>query len=187
MNPDLKRVMVRNAAWIGAASVALCVLIGGSIWRLSQQRSSVHLLQAEIELKQVELARALPSGTRAPGLAAAQDTIEHWRSMTRTESLRIAELSRTARAAGVTILSLRSMNAAGRDDRIQSHSHAVRGTGSYRQLARFLDGIYASDGVVGIDQLEIRRDNDAPAAVLHASLLVTWHAPELELEGEVNG
>lgn len=178
MTGGFRRALLRDLAWIVGLALVLGLLIGGSVIRLNGRKVRVASLQREIRTKRESLERHPASADHPESLRKAEAVWIEWQSMTASESGRIAELSALARAAGVTLVSLRSSDQEETDEgAIVCCSHTLKGLGSYRQLARFFDGIYAAPGAAAIEDLEIEPEDEAPSNLLRASLRVTWYAP----------
>jgi hypothetical protein len=109
--------------------------------------------------------------------------LDEWKTMTTSDSERIAELSRIAWKNGVALRSLRSTaQTTSADGSVVSCAHQVSALGTYRQLAAFLDAIYAARGLAGIDQLELRPDGPPGSNLLLASLGVKWFSKGVKID-----
>jgi Tfp pilus assembly protein PilO len=174
MTPAEPRVSI-TLAWT-ALPVVLPLLFTGVVLHLGGLKGRVDSLEREIEKKRATLAGVAVPDAERNALAERTAQLAEWEAMVTSDSERIAELSRIAWKNGVALRSLRSEQAALTDGGVASCAHAVSALGTYRQLAAFLDDIYAARGLAGIDQLEIRPDGPPGSNLLLATLGVRWFA-----------
>lgn len=180
-----QRDLFGNIAWFAGSVLVVGALIGGSVVRVAFGEAQVASLQQEIREKQEALKHQLGSDEERASQQSAKAALLECQGMIESESSRIAEISAAARAAGVTLVSLRSFGKEETEDGlIYSCSYELGGVGSYRQLARFFEGIYAARGMAAIDELEIEQEDVADPNRLLASLRVTWYAPDPAGESE---
>lgn len=168
---------LQDLAWLGVLALALGLLIGGSLWRLRAATTRTQALHAEVQEKLRALRARAGAATAEAGLAQDQAQLAAWASMTSSQARRIAALTSAARAADVSLVSLRTRETeAAQDGRIVTASHSLDGTGSIRQLTRFLEELQAAPGLVAVEELELEPAIEGEPDRLHASILVTWFA-----------
>lgn len=176
MKPALRKDLLGNLAWFAALALALGLLFGGSLWRLESARAHTAALEAEVQMKLASLGQRPLTAEDSARLESTEAALLGWQAMVASESKRVAALSAAAKAADVTLVSLQSLGQTQAKDGSVACSHRLRGTGDYRQLARFFDGIHEAPGMASIEELEIEHEADGPHERLQASLLVTWYA-----------
>jgi Tfp pilus assembly protein PilO len=162
--------------WIAAPILIVVSAVVGTILFLSHERSAVRELSRQVEEQRktlVDLTATRPlNRVRNP-----REVLAECRSMIENEPLRVGEISAAAVDSGVALVSIQSLEPdANEEGTIVACGHHVRGSGSYEQLAMFLDGVYAARGMAAVDDLEIEPDKDG-RGVLRASLDVTWFGP----------
>ncbi|MEM7310239.1 MAG: hypothetical protein AAF682_26425 [Planctomycetota bacterium] len=170
--------LLENASWSVGLAGLLALLLGGARMRLESLRVRGEALEASVRERQGAL-RSYSAPDRQPPATDVEAALDGWSEMTADEGLRVAELAAAAGEAGVALLSLRSVasdDAAG--DGLVIRSHELEGRGDQRQLADFLDRIYAARGLASIDRLVLHgAESGAPADQVRASLRVSWFAP----------
>ena len=177
MKGRLRNDLLGNLGWFAGLALVLGLLIGGSLVWLNSGKARGASLSQEIEAKQEALRRHALSAADIASQQNMEALIVEWQGMIANESRRIAELSAAARKAGVSLVSLRSLDRELTDDGLVSCSHRLKAVANYRQLALFFEGIYAASGMAAIDELEIEHQGDTSSDQLEASLLITWYAP----------
>ena len=177
MNARLKKGVLVNAGWFLGLGLTLVALIGASFLRLNVRKGRMLELQQTVEHKLQSLRQSSARASVEHDQAGVQALLSEWRAMVTSESRMVSELSATARRAGVTLVDIKCLaQELSEDGLIVSVTHELGALGSYRELGRFLSGLYRCSGAVGIDQLEIEPEAHATAAELKASLRVTWYA-----------
>lgn len=177
MRARVERDLLASFAWSAGLALAVGLLVGGSIAWLRGGRARVRALQAEIDQRERALRERPAAVQHAAGLGELEAALERWKSTAHGEAARPAELSAVARRSGVLLAGLETLGQTPRADPIVTCAYRVRLRGRYEELAAFLDGLYASRGLAGIDELEIDPAGEAELDVLQASLRLTWYAP----------
>lgn len=186
MTGKVRSGLLGNFGWFAGLALVLGLLIGGSLAWLNSEKARTAALSQEIAAKQDALRRNALLAADMTGQRDKEAAIVEWQEMIADESLRIAELSAAASEAGVSLLSLRSLDRELTDDGLVSCSHRLNAVANYRQLAHFFERIYAMDGMAAIDELDVEHRAGTQTDQLEASLLVTWYAPSTsdDLENE---
>ncbi len=166
-----------NLGWFAGLALVLVLLIGGPLVWLSSGKARAASLNQEIELKQEALRRYALAAADRTSQQNMDAAIVEWQEMIANESRRIAELSAAANKAGVSLVSMRSLDRELTEDGVVSCSHRLNAVASYRQLAQFFEGIYAMSGMAAIDELQVEHQAGTSQDQLEARLLVTWYAP----------
>jgi len=177
MNARLKKGVLVNAGWFLGLGLTLVALIGASFLRLNARKARLLELQQTVEHKLESLRQGVGPASLEREQAGAKALSSEWLAMVTSESRMVSELSEAARRAGVTLVDIKCLaQELSEDGMVVSVTHELGALGSYRELGRFLSGLYRCSGAVGIDGLEIEREAHAVAAELKASLRVTWYA-----------
>ena len=181
MNDELRRSVFVSAGWYTGLLLIVTLLLGGTFVRLNSRRSEVASRRVALEDRRAALDEQRASSARLVRRRQRADVLRECSELAGSEAARIAELSALARASGVRLVSLRSLDVTdGRNDPDGATlvcTHELKGEGSYRQLAQFFDAIYAARGLASIDALAIERAPQGPSGPLRAALAVSWHAP----------
>lgn len=178
MKVALRNMIVVNTLWIAGLLALLIVLVGGPIQRITAARDEVHQLQVGVLSQEAEIARYSASPEAVAQLMVLDQTLEDSQRLASSQSTRIAELSAAARAAGVTIVALESLEPRRIDkSRVLTCTHRLVATGNYVQLSGFLLGIARSPGLSAVDDLELTPLYATPNSPLRAAFHVTWYAP----------
>ncbi|MBC8328881.1 MAG: hypothetical protein H8E31_09060 [Planctomycetes bacterium] len=160
-----------------AASLSLAVV------HLSGLKARSHELQVSVGAKETDLSASISTSSVNQSLEAAEVLLRGWREMAEHEARCTTVLADLAQAAGVTLISLRSLDPAELADQgILAYTHEVQGLGDQRQIAGFLDAVYSAEGMAAIDALKIEPEPGAGPASLRASLQVIWYAPKAATE-----
>jgi len=173
-----KSLMV-DAAWSLGAVLFAFVFVGGSVHALNAGREKVDTQRASLQAKEARVVDELTAAGEMAVLRASLAELAVARRMVRSDARRGAALSEAARLAGVSLVLIKSG-----DDRdpseagVVSRSHELSVVADYRQLAKFLDALYESEGIVGIDSVQIQSDGSGRQT---ASLEVTWFSQQVKL------
>ena len=175
-----KRLLV-NAAWFVGILLFSGGLVAGAMAQLNSREGRIAALEREIESKERALDEQADPNAEANDLSSAEAILGSSSEMTASESRRVVALSHAAETAGVTIVTLRSLEpGTGNKELPDRRSHTLVVRGDYRRLAEFMAALYESDGTVGIDDLLIEPeylDEDATlSGSLRAAMRVTWYA-----------
>lgn len=175
MSSNLRKPVLSSLGWCAACVLVVGALLGGALIRLNSRRARVAGQELEIVNKRDQLDRHDESLQGA--LHSLEEALLESAQLTASESRRIAELSGVARKTGVKLLAMRSIEAPENEEGpTLRRTHEIMGQGTYRQIAEFLDGLYASRGMASVDKFKIERDDADPVHLLRASLAVAWHA-----------
>ena len=184
MKAQLSRSIAVNAAWFGGLALIIGTLVVVSVVRQEGRKNEVAALEREIDGKRRSLRNFPNVEEHDARLEAIEAELRDCRGMAASESLRMSALSDAARAAGVNLISLRGLGQKlSEDELVISRTCILSGVGGYREIAHFLDGIYATRGMVSIDEVDIER---AEGELLQADLQVTWHAPNPDAPEEAS-
>ncbi len=161
-----------DAVWLLGGLLVACVFVGGSVYVLNSRKAEVDGQRASLQAQEARVIdEVVATGERAR-LDASLARLAIAQRMVESDARRGAALSKAARAAGVSIVLIKSG-----DEReptesgVVSRSHELSVVADYRQLATFLDALYRAEGIVGIDSVEIESDG---AGRQTASLEVSW-------------
>ena len=178
-----KRLILIDGIWL----LLLMVALGLLVFRSESDQASVAVLERRLNEKCSALGDYVTYGVPPGKLEQAEKLTAEWHAMTASESSRIAELSKAARNAGVTIVSLRNREdpEPQNEDSVRICSHRLRALGSYSQIGGFLDGISRSRGMASVDGLIIEPGEPGePGApgLLRVSLTVSWRSRDPAVE-----
>lgn len=183
MATTLKQAFARRSTWGIGLLLLLAASLSAAVIHLNSLKAKSHELQAAVDAKGADLSRNLSATSMAASLVAARAVLGGWEEMAEDEARCATVLSEMAHAAGVTLVSLRSLEPreiAGAG--VLAYPHEIRGRGDQRQIAEFLDQVYASAGMASIDELQIEPLGEEDPEHLEASLKVIWYAPADETE-----
>jgi Tfp pilus assembly protein PilO len=194
VTPEQRKRLWVNGAWIAGILLLSGGLVAGAMAQLGEREAHVLEMQRSIEAKERALALHADADEGDRRRRDGESILDASRTMVDSEARRIVALSRAAEATGVKLSRLESL-APGGEERagLLRRAHAVEVRGDYRRIAEFLAALNDAEGTVGIDDLVIEPDEDAPDATLsdrlHASLRATWYAtavrePSALAEGE---
>jgi hypothetical protein len=164
----------------GGAGLGLILIIAlcGTVLRLSSLKAESDALQAVVVTKREDFSRNIATAAGSTNMKFAKQELGQWQDLANNEAKRIEALSSHAQATGVTIVSLRSRDAATIEGgEIIQLSHEIESVGEQRQIAQFLEGIYSSEGLASIDSLLVEPEEEGNPDMLVAFLKVTWFAP----------
>jgi Tfp pilus assembly protein PilO len=172
----LHKSLLVNAAWFVGVSAILIVAMLEVLAHVNSRSTLLSDRWHELEER-----GALPGGpsdleSLAHDLDSMQSALNDLQSMAESESDRVLALSHAAQVAGVqmvAVTSLRSRTDA--SDPIVRGVHAVEVEGDFRQIAEFLAALQSAEGMIGIDQVQIEREDSTVESALRATLLVTWY------------
>ncbi|NQU48892.1 MAG: hypothetical protein HQ519_09615 [Planctomycetes bacterium] len=193
---------IPNLLGLSLLAFVLAASAGSWIFRLDYLGDQADSLQKIVSEKRINVVRgrAIADGTASDQTLSGDVAV--WTSMADNESLRVASLSELATESGVIIVSLRSLGqlpasladssedesddeAVEEEATVVAFGHEIDVTGSQRQLANFLQGIYSAPGRVAIDDLLIQPLETDLTHQLKASLLVRWYTPMPDSDDEV--
>ena len=180
-----RRELLVDLAWFAGLSLALGLLVAGTLRRLESAERQTDQLEAEVREKLARLRQSASTTEDPAELVRTEAALLEWHELTASEAQRIAALSAAASAAEVTLLALVNLEpTTSADGRVVAASHRLRSSGDYRQLARFFDEIQSAPGLAALEEVELEPGSDASSGLLEAELLVTWYsaAPETPAE-----
>ncbi|MFT5052031.1 MAG: hypothetical protein ACI8QZ_003462 [Chlamydiales bacterium] len=161
--------------WVMAPVLLIAVTVFVVVTLLDGKRGRVANLSRQVS-EQYAALEAFRNDRGSEKPSEPGEVVEECRLMVASEPLRVEELSLAARASGVSLISISSLDSnSAPDATVVGRGHRVRGSGSYAQLAQFLDGVYMARGLAAVDNLVIEPAED-PRDGLVASLEVTWFA-----------
>ena len=165
-------------------ALILVVSLGGVVAHLGSLRSESDRLQEEVSRKQEEYSRNIESAIGSSEMKFVKSELDQWGDLAGLEARRSEALTVTALAADVTILSLRSLDPVLlEEEQLSQVSHEIESVGEQQEISRFLDDIYAMDGMASIQSLVISSDEEeGNPEMLLATMKVTWFAPAPETE-----
>lgn len=159
-------------------AILLCIALGWVVTHLSALKDESSRLQEDVVGKQETFSRNIAYANGSDNLKFAKTEMARWQDLAEHEATRISALSHAAQTADATIISLRSRDAvAYAEEGLQRLSHEIEAVGMQHEIARFLDGIYAMDGMASIDSLVLSAEDEGDPERLVAFLTVSWHAP----------
>lgn len=175
MKASLRRGLLANGLWLAGLATLVCALAGRPVFVLFAAQGEMAALAQEVDSVLADLRRFARSDDARASLPRVQSSLDECRRMIESESNRIAALSTAARDDGVKLLSLSSL---ARDDRqaqaLATCSHRLTATGTYRQIAEFLEGLHQVPGLLGLDELSIEHFEGGEPDQLRAAIKLTW-------------
>ena len=165
-------------------AIMLGIALVFAVLHLGQRKEESDRLQAEVTEKQETFSRNIAFASGSDNMKSAKGELSKWEDLMENEATRIAALSQVALDAQATIVSLRSRDQKkDSKDGMMRLTHEVESVGLQHQIAAFLDGIYAMEGMASIDGLVLTSEDEGDPDMLVASLELTWYAPS---EAEVS-
>lgn len=183
MKKDLMDPVIRFLSGGPVLALLLAVSFGWAFMHLSALKTESDQLQEDVNRKQASFTSNIATAVGSTQMKFAKNELHQWENLTKHEAQRIAALSSTAQTANVTIVSLRSLDSAvAVDESITQLSHEIDSVGGQQEIAKFLDGIYAMEGMASIESLVIAPEDEDDPETLYASMKVTWFAPMAKAE-----
>ena len=164
MRNRLQRQIATDLAWVLGALTVSGIALGGTLFRLDEQRRGVDLQRSELAAKRARLTDEISAHGRLTDLAVARARLGEADALVADEASRISLISSLAQSSNMELVSVRSgTERPTTDAAVVTERHELVALGDYRDVAKFIDALLAAQGSVAIDALKLTRGKVAAA------------------------